>query len=268
VPLADFGRPRPTPAKGVVDPNVDMKTPPRDQIDNLDGATFFKRLAALMKDNPPTASDAPMVATLSRLGIFGDFEFSKLPANVQQGLSRVPQVARTKIIANFAQQKQANGWMVSTAPGRYGTDYLSRALVAYIGVGGNAPDDAFYPIGLRDADGKPLNGTNRYVIHFAKADTPPVNSQGFWSLTVYDNEYFLVPNPANRYAVSSRDSFKRNQDGSMDLYVLKESPGANKESNWLPVPSSEFILMLRLYWPKDVAVNGAWVPPPVRRGTD
>jgi DNA sulfur modification protein DndE len=265
VPLALFGKPNPTREKGVVDPNIDMTTPPRDQIDKLDAAEFFKRLALLMKNNPPTPQDAPMVAILTRLGVVGDFDVSKLPTSATQGLLRVPETARNKIMGHYTTQKHANGWMVSTGSGHYGTDYLQRALIAYIGVGGNLPADAFYPIARFDGDGKVLNGASRYMMHFTKADIPPINPQGFWSLTMYDKEYFLVANSINRYSLSSRDKFQHNPDGSMDLYIQKESPGADKQSNWLPAPDGEFILMLRLYWPKDEAVDGAWVPPPVRR---
>jgi len=265
VPLALFGQPSPTPEKGVVDPTIDMRTLPRDQIDKLDVAKFFKRLAVLMKNNPPTPQDAPMVATLSRLGIVGDFDMSKAPPSVAQGLSRVPETAHKKILGHYAAQKQANGWIVSTGSGHYGTDYLQRALVAYIGVGGNLPADAFYPIARFDGDGKPLNSANHYVMHFAKADVPPIHPQGFWSLTIYDKEYFLAPNAINRYSLSSRDTFRHNPDGSMDLHVQKESPGADKQANWLPASDGEFILMMRLYWPMDEAVNGAWVPPVARR---
>jgi hypothetical protein len=116
-------------------------------------------------------------------------------------------------------QKQANGGMVSTGSRHYGTDYLQRALIAYIGVGGNLPADAFYPIARFDGDRKVLNGANLYVMHFAKADIPPINPKGFWSLTMYDKEYFLVPNSINRYSLSSRDKFKHNQDGSIDLNI-------------------------------------------------
>jgi hypothetical protein len=265
VPLALFGKPNPPPEKGVVDPNIDMMTPPRDQIDKLDAAEFFKRLARLIKDNPPTSEDAPMVAILTRLGIVDDFDISKVPASEAQGLSRVPATARKKILGHYAAQKQANGWIVSTGSGHYGTDYLQRALVAYIGVGGNLPADGFYPIARFDGEGKVLNSASRYMMHFTKADIPPINSQGFWSITIYDKEYFLAPNAINRYSLSSRDKFEQNPDGSMDLYIQKEPPSADKQSNWLPTPDGEFILMMRLYWPKDDAVNGAWVPPATRR---
>jgi DNA sulfur modification protein DndE len=265
VPLALFRKPNPAPEKGVVDPTIDMTTPPRDQIDKLDAAEFFKRLAVLMKNNPPTPQDAPMVATLSRLGIIGDFDMSKAPPNVAQGLSRVPEAAHKNILGHYAAQKQANGWIVSTGSGHYGTDYLQRALVAYIGVGGNLPADGFYPIARVDGDGKLLNSANRYVMHFTKADAPPINPRGFWSITIYDKEYFLAPNAINRFSLSSRDTFQQNPDGSMDLYVQKGSPGAEKQANWLPAPDGQFILMMRVYWPKDEVLNGAWVPPPARR---
>jgi len=265
VPLTLFGKPNPPREKGLVDPNIDMTTPPRDQIDKLDAAEFFKRLALLMKNNPPTPQDAPMVAALARLGIVGDFDMSKAPPNVAQGLSRVPEAAHKNILGHYAAQKQANGWIVSTGSGHYGTDYLQRALVAYIGVGGNLPADGFYPIARVDGDGKLLNSANRYVMHFSNADIPPINPQGFWSITIYDKEYFLAPNAVDRYSLSSRDKFQQNPDGSMDLYIQKGSPGADKQANWLPAPDGEFILMMRLYWPKDEALNGAWVPPPARR---
>lgn len=268
VPLALFGKSASAPEKGVVDDTIDMKTPPRDQIDHLDAATFFKRLAVLMKSNPPTPQDAPMVAKIARLGVAGDFDFAKLPAPVAEGLSGVPEAARKQIIGHYAKQHIANGWMVTKGlygSGRYGTDYLQRALIAYVGAGGNVPEDAVYPIARTDADGKPLNGANRYVMHITKKDLPPVDPRGFWSLTLYDKEYFLVSNPANRYALLSRDELKRNPDGSLDVYVQKESPVADEQANWLPAPDGDFILMLRLYWPKEEVVNGTWAPPPVRR---
>jgi DNA sulfur modification protein DndE len=265
VPLAPFGNPKPTRDAGVVDPRIDMTTTPRDQIDNLDSAEFFGRLALLMKDNPPTLDDAPVVEILTRLGVVGDFDMSKLPTSVTRGLSRVPEAARKEIMGQYARQKMANGWILSTGSGHYGTDYLQRALVAYIGVGGNLPADAFYPIARFDGTGKVLNGTNSYVMHFTKADVPPIHPQGFWSLTMYDKEYFLVANSINRYSLGSGDTFQVNPDGSTDLYIQNEFLEAHKQSNWLPAPEGEFILMLRLYMPKDEAVDGAWTPPPVCR---
>jgi len=250
---------------GGFDPDVDMSTPPRDQIDKLPVAAFFERLALLLKTNPPTADDARPMEALARLGLLDDPNGSKLPAAARGALSGVPEAAHKQILGHYVRQNQANGWMVSTGSGHYGTDYLQRALVAYIGVGGNLPDDAFYPIARVDGDGNPLNGANRYVMHFDAADLPPIHDRGFWSLTMYDEDYFLVSDPIDRRKVGSRHDFTINADGSIDLHIQEDSPGSDKEANWLPCPDGGFILMMRLYWPLDEALDGTWVPPVVRR---
>ena len=152
-----------------------------------------------------------------------------------------------------------NGWSFSIKTGVYGTDYLQRAFITAIGLGANRPQDAVYPTSEVDADGKAYDGANKYVMHFVKGQTPPANA--FWSLTMYDEKYFFVPNTLNRYTLSSRFDFKYNPDDSLDFYIQKDSPGKNKESNWLPAPAGKFILMLRLYWPKESMLNGTWKPP-------
>ena len=116
----------------------------------------------------------------------------------------------------------------------------------------NRPQDAVYPTFEADATGKPdTDGNKKYVIHFNKGQTPPAD--GFWSLTMYDDKYFFVDNPLNRYTLSSRFDFKYNADASLDLYLQNENPGPEKQANWLPAPKGRFILMLRLYWPKERA---------------
>ena len=114
-----------------------------------------------------------------------------------------------------------------------------------------------------DAEGKPLDGASNYVIHFDKNDIPPV--EAFWSVTLYDNDGFQVANPLNRFAVSSWMPFHYNPDGSLDLYFQNESPGADKEANWLPAPRGPFNLTMRLYAPKSAALTGKWNPPPVMK---
>lgn len=265
VPLANFGKSY-SPPEGTVDPNVDMKTPPRDQVNRMDGGIFYKQLARLMSDSPPYPEDAPMVAKLARLGITGDFDLSRAPHEVAQALSRAPEAALKKILAHFANAGRiVNGWLLTSGSGHYGTDYLQRAFVAYVGLGGNLPADAYYPVAQTDAQGKPLTGAHDYVMHFAKDDTPPVNA--FWSITVYNKEYFMISNAINRYALSGRDPLKYNEDGSLDLYIQKNAPDPDKTSNWLPTPEGDFLLMMRLYWPKETSpsiLNGTWKPPPVR----
>ena len=172
---------------------------------------------------------------------------------------KIPSVAR---VANF--------WSMNTdTMGVYGNYYLKRAIVAQVGLGANQPEDAIYPLNLGDESGKPLDGSGNYVLHFEKGLTPPVDA--FWSITLYDPEGFQVANALNRFAVSSWMPLAYNPDGSLDLYFQKQSPGKDKEANWLPAPGTAFNLTMRLYAPKSEALTGKWNPPPVTRvknGTD
>jgi hypothetical protein len=267
VPLSAYGRSY-TPPSGKVDPSIDMKTPVRDQVNALDTAAYFNLLATLMKDNPPAKADAPMVAKMAKLGIAPGkpFEFDKLDPAVQQALKDVPRLGFEKIMAHFKTAgKDVNGWQFTTKTGIYGTNYLQRALVTAIGLGANRPQDAVYPTSEVDGAGKPYSGANKYVMHFPKGQMPPVN--GFWSLTMYNAEYFFYGNDLNRYTLSARNDLKKNADGSVDLYLQHENPGSDKESNWLPAPADKFILMLRLYWPKETPpsiLDGTWKIPPVK----
>jgi hypothetical protein len=268
VPLSSYGKPY-TPPPGKVDPSVDMKMAVREQVNRMSAGEYFTLLAALLKANPPPAADAPMVANMAKIGIVPGqaFDIGKADPAVQKGLQGVPKAGIEKIMAHFKTAgKDINGWLFSTRTGLYGTDYLQRALITAIGLGANRPQDAVYPTSEVDADGKPYDGANKYVMHFAKGQLPPV--RGFWSLTMYDGQYFFVPNPFNRYTLSSRFKFNYNKDGSLDLYIQKDSPGKDKEANWLPAPAGTFILMLRLYWPREKPpsiIDGTWKPPFVKR---
>jgi hypothetical protein len=267
VPLNAYGKEYTAPA-GEVDPQIDMKTAVRDQVDNLSTAEFFEMLASLLKDNPPTEADAPIIEQMSKLGIEPGkpFEFAALDTETQDALQDVPKEANAKIMGYFKSAGQdENGWVFTTMTGEYGTKYLQRALVTAIGLGANRPQDAVYPTSEVDAAGKPYSGANKYVMHFPKGQLPPVD--GFWSLTMYNSEYFFVDNPLNRYTLSARNDLQTNADGSVDLYIQHENPGPDKESNWLPAPSDKFVLMLRLYWPKETPpsiIDGTWKIPPVQ----
>ena len=272
VPLSAFGKAY-TPAQGVVDPGVDMKTGIRDQVNAMDAVSYFKLFAQLLKTNPPTAEDAPMVAKLATIGIVPgqDFDASKLDLAVAKGLAGAPKPAQDKIMSWMKEAivagdaKLSDGWFFTTKTGIYGTDYRQRALITAIGLGANRPQDAIYPTSEGPDMLKKYSGANKYVLHFNKGELPPVD--GFWSLTMYDAKYFFVPNPINRYTVSQRNKLKANADGSVDLYVQNESPGKDKEQNWLPAPKDQFILMMRLYWPKEKPpsiLDGSWKIPGVK----
>jgi hypothetical protein len=268
VPLSAYGKDY-TPPRGTVDPNIDMKTPVREQVHKMDAGAYFKLLAALMKDNPPAKEDAPLVEKMAKIGVVPgkDFDITRLDPAVTKGLQGAPRAGVEKIMGHFKDGGTlVNGWMFSTKTGLYGTDYLQRAFITAIGLGANRPQDAVYPTSEMDADGKPYSGENKYVVHFPKGQTPPTNA--FWSITMYDAEYFFADNPLNKYTVSPRNDLKYNADGSLDLYVQNQSPGSDKEANWLPAPKGKFILMMRMYWPKEKApsiLDGTWKPPAVKK---
>lgn len=266
VPLSAYGKPY-TPPAGKVDPSIDMKTAVRDQVNALDAGSYFKLLAELMKMNPPAPEDAPMIEKLAQIGIVlgQDFDITKLDPTVVKGLDGAPKAGQEKIMAIAEKPGELiNGWAVIINLGSYGTDYVLRAVVTAIGLGANLSKDAVYPKTQVDSKGNALNGANKYMITFPKGQTPPV--KGFWSLTMYNDQYFFVDNPLNRYTLSPRNDLKYNADGSLDLYIQNESPGADRESNWLPAPKGDFILMMRLYWPNETPpsiLDGSWTPPPV-----
>lgn len=260
-PLSFYGKTY-TPPRGNVNRNVDTKTPVRDQVNKMSVEAYFKRFAELLKENPPSVEDLPMVQNLAKIGIVPgkDFDPTAVPASQ---LRNVAKLAQQKILEQLkVLQKNINGWDFITGTGNYGTNYLARAFITYVGLGANLPQDAIYPSTHVDSTGAPLNGKNKYVIHFNKGELPP--AKGFWSLTMYNDQYYFVSNPINKYSVSERNNLKKNEDGSVDLYIQHDSPGQDKESNWLPAPQGNFVLMMRLYWPDVSVIDGSWKPPAVK----
>ncbi|OWW04526.1 hypothetical protein ATY81_00590 [Rhizobium sp. R72] len=271
VPLSSYGKDW-KPSVGKVDPKIDMKTAVREQVNRMDAVEYFTLLSELMKTNPPTAEDAPMVEKMAEIGIVPgkDFDKSKLDARF---VKRIPEIAFDRIMLHFkfsdGDIADINGWGYTTKTGIYGTNYLQRALITAIGLGANRPEDAIYPTSTKSKDGlfpRAYAGSEDYVLTFPKGHMPPV--KGFWSITMYNEKYFFVDNPINRYSISARQDLKPNADGSVDIYIQNKSPGVDKESNWLPAPKGTFILMMRLYWPDDKSpsiLDGSWVIPPAKK---
>ncbi len=263
-PLSQWGK-EPVAPEFKVDPSVDMKTPPKIQVDTMPAAKYFAYAAELLKLQPPHVTDQPILAQLERAGfeVGKSFDLDKADPAVKQAFARAPEDAQKLMAWKMPTlSRVANGWGMNTdTMGVYGNYYLKRALVAQLGLGANLPEDAIYPLNLADSEGKPLDGSNAYTLHFDKEQIPPV--QAFWSITLYDNDGFQVANPINRFAVSSWMPFKFNADGSLDLYFQNQSPGADKEANWLPAPKGPYNLTMRLYAPKSDALTGKWNPPPV-----
>jgi len=266
-PLSRWGGQAPEPVYAP-DPSVDMKTPPMVQADTMPAAKYFAYGAELMKVNPPHITDWSLIARLKRIGIEPgrSFDFEGAPAVVRAAMeqamvdglalmkAKVPTIARS-----------FNGWqMMTDSIGVFGNFYLKRAIVAMIGLGANQPEDAIYPLNVGDAEGQPMLGSNRYVMHFGKEELPPV--EAFWSLTMYDHQGFHVDNRLHRFAIGDRDPLRFNPDGSLDIYIQADSPGAEKEANWLPSPAEgQLGVTMRLYAPKAEILDGRWIPPAIKR---
>lgn len=264
-PLSGWGKP-PVAVAQTIDPSVDVKTPPKAQVDTMAGDKFFAYAAELLKVNPPHITDEPIIARMKRIGLEPgkSFDITKVDATTRKAIEDAP-TQGLKLMAwklpTLA--RVANHWSMNTdTMGVYGTYYLKRAIVAQAGLGANLPEDAIYPLSVGDENGKPLDGANKYTIHFAKDAVPPVDA--FWSVTLYDNEGFQVANPVNRFAVSSWMPFKRDADGSLTLYIQNANPGSDYEANWLPAPKGPFNLTMRLYAPKSEALTGVWNPPTIK----
>lgn len=265
-PLSDWGGTM-APVVGRVDPDVDMKTPPKAQVESMDAARFFACAAEVLKRQKPHLTDEPIIAQMRRVGFEHgrSFDLGKQDKAVRAALETAPRDALR--LMEWALPKMGlvvNHWAINLSTvGVYGNDYLKRALIAQNGLGANLPADAIYPLNLGDQDGRPLDGAHRYVLHFNKGETPP--AQAFWSVTLYGSDGFQVGNRLDRFALSSWMPLAANADGSLDLYFQADDPGAGKRANWLPAPRGPFNLTMRIYAPKlDVRI-GRWEPPPVRR---
>ena len=263
-PLSEWGK-EPVAPEVKIDPSIDMKTPPKKQVDTMPAGPFFAYAADLLKLHPPHITDEPIIAQLKRIGfeVGTSFDLDKADPAVKKGLASAPEDAQKLMAWKVPTLARiANYWSMNTdTMGVYGNYYLKRAIVTQLGLGANLPGDAIYPLNLADDTGKPLDGASNYTLHFDKDQIPP--ARAFWSITLYDNDGFQVANSLNRFAVSSWMPFHYNPDGSLDLYFQNESPGADKEANWLPAPKGPYNLTMRLYAPKSEALTGRWNPPPV-----
>jgi len=266
VPLSAWGR-KYSPPAFVKDPTVDDVTPPLVQVQRMPGKEYFTYAMNLVRLHPPHITDMVMVNRMRRIGLDpATFVWEKLPEATRKALDLAAKAAHEEMQAYTPRLgENVNGWQVMTkSVGVYGNDYLQRATIALIGLGANPYEQAVYPLNIVDSEGKVPVGGKKYVIHFGRNELPPVNA--FWSLTMYDKEGFQVANPLNRFAIGDRDALRFNPDGSLDLYIQHESPGKDKESNWLPSPASGPLGMtLRLYGPRQAVLDGSWKPPVVQR---
>jgi len=273
VPLSAYGKPYAYKMPPVnPNPGISMTDKPQSVILDMDTSTYFNMMARLMGGAaPPAPEDGQMLARMAKIGLVPGqpFDMAKLDPATQAALKDIGKTALQRIEANKdSLGAMENGWVVTKGLGVYGANYMKRAVVAAFGWPANLPQDAVYPYTEVDSSGRKLSGANRYTLTFAKGETPPVDA--FWSITMYeiDQGWWFVPNPLNKFTVSPRNNLKPNADGSVTLYFQNETPGADKEANWLPAPKGDFIAMLRMYWPKEndpSILNGSWTPPAVAK---
>ena len=190
-PLSEWGKGSRA-GRGEDRPSVDMKTPPKVQVDTMPADKYFAYAAELLKLHPPHITDEPIIARMKRIGIEAgkSFDLDKARSGRQEGARSVPEDAQRLMKWKMPTlARVVNGWSMNTdTMGVYGNYYLKRAMVAQLGLGANLPEDAIYPLNLADETGKPLDGANKYTIHFDKGAAPPVNA--FWSITLYDSKAF------------------------------------------------------------------------------
>jgi hypothetical protein len=247
--------------------NIILRAAPVEQVEAMPAPAYFEYAADLMKVNPPHVTDWSILAKLRRIGIEPgqSYDPKTLDPVILDALNQASADARRAIRAKFLTLAPVvNGWQMNVETiGVYGNSYLKRAVVAENLLAANQPDDAVYPMIVRDAQDNPVVGEKNYVLHFDKGELPPVD--GFWSLTMYDAAGFQVANPINRFVIRDRDPLNFNADGSLDIYVQHGDPGGDRTANWLPSPSSGVLgLTLRLYAPRKSVLDGHWSPPPLR----
>jgi hypothetical protein len=249
-------------------PGINRNEPPPLQVQRMTAREFFQTAATLLERNPPHPQDAPLIQQLARIGILPGKIFNPESLGIE-GQKAFEQGAKTAAdsLATLGSQggvgEKVNGWSsgFGAATGRYGVRYDARAAVARLGLGALPPEEAIYFSCCRTDAAHSLSGEHAYTLHFCAAELPPVHA--FWSLTLYGEDGYFVSNDIHRFALGDRDALKFNSDGSLDLFVQHDAPGADHDSNWLPAPNGKFNLSLRLYWPGEDVVRGRWRPPPV-----
>jgi hypothetical protein len=267
-PLSAWGTDYVPPSNVPVDPSVNRKVAPLDQLLAMDASAYFNDVCRLMVESPPYAADAPFLDKAAGIGIKTGVDykayFSGLDDDIKSAIQTGYKSALAKI-PTVGPGENKNGWRMVYGAGDYGTDYILRAVIDYQGLGANLDDDAFYPTLYVDSKGEWLSSDNKYMLHFDKDVIPPVN--GFWSLSMYNDKILFAANPINRYNLGSMSNppLITNPDGSLDIYIQRDEPDSGNTPNWLPAPASgNFSLTLRLYWPKESVVDKSWVPPAIQ----
>jgi hypothetical protein len=235
-------------------------------------AEFITYFNFILKNLKVDSTEKELLAKFSKIGIGADKEFNldKLDPAIAKAIEEGVQEAYVEIDKHRADiGRQVNGW--NNFGSGFGSRvvmqgrYLDRASAAMAGIYGNDPEENNTYSLFQDADGNPLDGSKyNYVLEFPAGQVPPV--KGFWSITMYDDKYLMIENPLNRYSVFGEDKLlKYGEENSLKLYFQHDSPGKEKEGNWLPAPNGKFVLAIRIYWPESEVLDGTWSPPALKR---
>jgi hypothetical protein len=263
-PLSAFlGQPGPKAA-----PAIDFIAPLTPATQKTSPA-FFNVLNFVLQFCPTHPSEKALMARFAEIGVGAGkhFDASQLPPEIKTAIEQ----GMADAWACFAEVKERVDRKEVTAGDVFGTreylknNYRYRMTAVVLGIFGNSKEEAMYPMYAVDADGQKLDGSHRYSLRFAPGQLPPVRA--FWSLTMYElPSQLLVANPLNRYLLNTPmlPQFTSDADGGLTLYIQNESPGKDKEANWLPAPKGPFFIAMRLYWPKPEAIEGTWAAPPVK----
>lgn len=251
--------------KGTYHPEFDYI--PLERMNGIDIETFFNTFNRLVADNPGKHPDADLLKSVEPYGI-GEgkvFSLNRFSPDLQKELKGFV----SRAVATFTDEVNedklgefVNGWVLPDERlADYGNDYDFRANTIWRGVGANPIWMCFGPCAANDGEGRRLDSKNDYVVHF---DTlPPVD--GFWSVTIYGEDRYLIQNEIRRYGINDRSPFRLNEDGSLDIYVQRKQPGAEWFENWLPSGEQGFLLVLRLYLPRKEILNKTWTFPKIKR---
>ena len=263
-PLSAFlGQPAPTAA-----PAIDWMKP-LSQEEQKTSLAFFNVLNFLLRYTPTVPSEVDLMKRFAKIGVGAGINFD--PTRLSPEIKAAIEAGRADAYEAFAGQVELLNKGTLTSGEVFGSreflknNYLYR-WIATIGIYGNTKQEAMYPIYRTDAEGKLLTGASRYTLRFAAGEYPPVKA--FWSLTMYKlPESLLVANPINRYLINSPmlPDLKKDADGGLTLHIQNESPGKDKESNWLPAPEGPFAMYMRLYWPAEAALDGRWTAPKLEK---
>jgi len=227
--------------------------------------TFFDELPTILQVVPPLPGEESLYGLIKSV-----LDAAVNSAAIKHTLKQTAIEAEEDLIGPLFDfqhngKRVGNGWTSPANGARWGTDYLSRAATAKSNMFDNTPEETRYIYTDYDSKGQRLVGANHYSVTFKKGELPPV--YGFWSLTLYNKAHLFEPNVLNRYSLGTKSkALKHNSDGSLTLYFQNDSPGADKESNWVPAPKDEFSLYIRSYWPKAEILEDRWTPPLVIRG--